>query len=234
MDIMKLFNKSKLETVLFGASVSHLESIINLSQLDIGYIPWSSSSMTPRAITLILNEIILNKKSRVLELGMGISTLYITSLMKEEAHLKLVSIDNDESWIRTCHNLLASKHLETTRHRIINAPLKKLKEDDCETLEYYDLAPHADVLSNFKPDLLIVDGPPAWRPEIAEARIPAYRFLSPLLSPNATVIIDDYKRSGESKLLDLFLSTPGWSLAFDDPKANVAILRSSISTTNVF
>jgi predicted O-methyltransferase YrrM len=215
-------------------SFVQLESLVHLSSFGIGYVPWSSSSMTPKAITCILNEIILNKKTRILELGMGISTFYITRLMKDHPKVSLLSIDNDEVWIQTCREQLYSKDLSSERHKTIHAPLKNFPSDHGMVYGYYDLDSFRDEVSKFSPDLLIIDGPPAWNPDISDARVPAFYFFLPLLSSESTVIIDDYTRSGESKLLELFLTSSTWSVAFQDALANISIIRNSIVNYNSF
>jgi hypothetical protein len=90
-------------------------------------------------------------------------------------------------------------------------------------------------IPDFKPDLLIIDGPPAWTKDIENARIPAFNILSEKLSHDATVFIDDYMRPGESLLLNLFESDPKWELISRDQAANIAILRrSGASSFNTF
>ena len=46
-------------------------------------------------------------------------------------------------------------------------------------------------------DLLLVDGPPAYRPEIALARYPAGPYFAPRLSQRCAVFLDDAGREGE-------------------------------------
>ncbi len=51
-----------------------------------------------------------------------------------------------------------------------------------------------------KIDLLVIDGPPS--STNPDARFPALEHLVPLLSPKATVILDDVYRDEERKLAD--------------------------------
>jgi predicted O-methyltransferase YrrM len=51
-----------------------------------------------------------------------------------------------------------------------------------------------------KIDLLVIDGPPS--STNPDARYPALEHLVPLLSPRATVILDDVDREEERKLAD--------------------------------
>lgn len=220
-------------------SGSSVAAFVKLGECNLGYLPWTASAMTPESIVYILNEIIINQRRRILELGMGLSTLFIAKLMQDIPEIQLISVDHDPGWIDICRAQLKSKHLETDRHRIVHAPLKKIDKSDFEavdandaTSEYYDLnALH--VGQSFKPDLVIIDGPPAWREDIAEARVPAYEVLLPIIHDDATIFIDDYQRRGESKLLNRFLMNANWTLSLQDPGANVAILRNGAAHYNI-
>lgn len=234
MGFFSKLNRKVLASAEALGAIYNLESLVKLSSLDIGYVPWTSSSMTPRAITYILNEIVVNNKSRVLELGMGISSLYIAKLMAELSRVSLLSIDHDEAWIKVCQDQIREKELKRSQHKIIHAPLTQTKNDGTAEPTYYDLEPFLDELASFSPDLLIIDGPPAWKPDISGARVPAHQFFAPLLSMNSTVFIDDYTRQGEGRLLESFLATPGWNVEIKDPWANIAILRNNSCNYNSF
>ena len=234
LNFFSLNDTSRIENVKEDKNYcSSTEALIKLGTLNLGYLPWTSSSMTPQSIVYILNEIIINKRRRVMELGMGLSTVFIARLMQEIEDIQLLSVDHDKDWIDTCSFQLASKCLDTDRHIIIHAPLAEQKDARLETFNYYDLEA-LSIGKAFKPDLVIIDGPPAWREDISDARIPAYETLSPLVNSSTTVFIDDYQRKGESKLLDLFLSNPDWTLSHKDPDANVAILRNAGTEYNAF
>jgi hypothetical protein len=210
-----------------------VEALVKLGELNLGYVPWTASAMTPQSIVYILNEIIINQRRQILELGMGLSTLFIAKLMQEISDIQLISVDHDQDWIEICQSQLKSKSLNTDKHTIIHAPLKERKNAHSAIAEYYD--PNAlEAVHTFKPDLVIIDGPPAWGEEISEARVPAYEILLPIIPDNATVFIDDYQRTGESKLADLFLKDPRWTLSLKDPEANVAILRNGSAHYNIF
>jgi hypothetical protein len=216
-----------------NAGFSSVEALVKLGELNLGYIPWTASAMTPQSIVYILNEIIINQRRRILELGMGLSTMFIAKLMQDIPGIELISIDHDQDWIDICQSQLKSKSLNTDRHKIIHAPLTGRKNVHSEIAEYYNIS-SLSIGQSFKPDLVIVDGPPAWREDIAEARVPAYEILLPIIHDNTTIFIDDYQRKGESKLVDLFLANSSWTLSLKDPEANVAILRNGEAHYNIF
>ena len=97
---------------------SQAEALIKLAELQLGYVPWTSSAMTPNAVVHILNEIIINNRTRILELGMGLSTLYIAKLAKELEGVRLLSVDHDSCWINICRQNLLAKGLDMEGHAI--------------------------------------------------------------------------------------------------------------------
>jgi hypothetical protein len=214
------------------ASSSHLDALsqgkealalVKLSSLNTGYVPWTTSSMRPEAVVHILNEIVVNNKRQVLELGMGVTTTCIAALIKDGFDTQLLSVDHDIEWIKICQKQLQSRNLASPNHFLIHAPLVEDASMGYST-PWYDIRPIVSI-PDFKPDLLIIDGPPAWKKEIENARVPVFKALSQRLSDNATVFIDDFRRAGESILLDMFESDPEWDLIAKNEGANVAILR---------
>lgn len=198
-------------------------ALVKLSSLNTGYVPWTSSSMRPEAVVHILNEIVVNNKRQILELGMGVTTTCIAALIKGGFDTHLLSVDHDIAWIEICQKQLQSRNLASPNHSLIHAPII----EDASfgySAPWYDIRPILSI-PGFSPDLLIIDGPPAWKKEIEHARIPAFMALARRLSGNATVFIDDFTRVGEAILLDMFESDPEWVLIAKDEGANVAILR---------
>lgn len=179
--------------------------------------------MRPEAVVHILNEIVVNNKRQILELGMGATTTFIAALIRDGFDTRLLSVDHDIEWIEICRKQLQSRNLASSKHSLIHAPLIEDASSSYSS-RWYDTRAILGIPA-FKPDLLIIDGPPAWKEEIKNARVPAFKALSQKLSDNATVFIDDFTRAGESMLLDMFESDPEWDLIAKDEEANVAILR---------
>lgn len=206
-----------------GSFDKEIAALIKLSSLNAGYVPWTASSMRPEAVVHILNEIVVNNKQQILELGMGVTTTCIAALIKGGFDTKILSVDHDIEWIEICQKQLQSRNLASPNHSLIHAPLI----DDAAmgySSPWYDIRKILAIPA-FNPDLLIIDGPPAWKKEIENARVPAFMALSERLSDNATVFIDDFTRTGEAILLNMFNSDSEWDLIAKDKRANVAILR---------
>lgn len=187
--------------------------------------------MTPTAVVHILNEITVNKKHQILELGMGVSTLCILAMIKQGLESSLISVDHDAEWIHTCNQQIQGRDLWSTNHHVIHAPLVT---DRTGQSPWYETSKIFSV-PHFMPDMLVIDGPPAWQKGLENARIPVFHALSSRLSKTATVVIDDFNRSGERTLLNMFTSSSQWNLVLTDELANIAILRrAGTSAYNAF
>jgi hypothetical protein len=74
-----------------------------------------------------------------------------------------------------------------------------------------------------KIDLLVIDGPPS--STNADARYPALLHLVPLLSPRATIVLDDVFRDEERKLADAIVAAlPGHSMKILSHEKGTAII----------
>ena len=58
------------------------------------YLPWTGSALRPSAVCMLFNEIVIHSKSRVLEIGCGISTYFLSKFLAENGG-SMVTIDND-------------------------------------------------------------------------------------------------------------------------------------------
>jgi predicted O-methyltransferase YrrM len=173
-------------------------AMAQLAPLDNGYLPWSGSSIRPSALVSILNDIVINRRSFIVECGSGISTLYIGRLLQQKGG-HLVTIDHDAHWSVLLRDILKEEGLENTV-TVIHAPMC----DSAHSLEgnqWYDETAISSVLNGQVIDLLLVDGPLAYKPEIRLARYPAVPFFASQLSENATIVLDDIHRKGEREIV---------------------------------
>ena len=121
------------------------------------------------------------------ELGSGISTL----VLAKSGAKKIVSLDHSVEFGIQTREMLLSHGVRGVDIRI-------------HELETYSRGYKWYARSTFKGlakiDLLVIDGPPS--STNPDARFPALEHLVPLLSPKATVILDDVYRDEERKLAD--------------------------------
>jgi hypothetical protein len=187
-----------------------------LAPLSVRYLPWSSSAMRPSGLVTVLNDIVINNRSRVVECGSGISTFYMARLLKQRGG-HVVSIEHDERWAHTVAEMLEAEAL-SEHATVIFAPLAKSQHSWNGSLWYDEdrLRCIADklqspvpigsdrsaVIGNGAIDLLLVDGPPAYEKESRYARYPAVPFFKSSLASNYTVILDDIDRRGEQEIIE--------------------------------
>jgi predicted O-methyltransferase YrrM len=121
------------------------------------------------------------------ELGSGISTL----VLAKSGAKKIVSLDHSLEFGTHTREMLLSHGVRGVDIRIHELERYGGKYQWYAKSTYKGLA---------KIDLLVIDGPPS--STNPDARYPALEHLVPLLSPKATVILDDVYRDEERKLAD--------------------------------
>ncbi len=160
-----------------------------LAALPGRFLPWTDYSMRPAAIVAVLTEVVLAGRQRVVELGSGNSTVYLARLARQhELAIHITSVDHDEQWAAATRAALAREDLAGLVE-VVHAPLVD---------GWYD---RAVLPATAGVDLLVIDGPPAFAPGLGLAREPALDHFAPLLTADATVILDDAHRPGEQQVM---------------------------------
>jgi predicted O-methyltransferase YrrM len=127
----------------------------------------------------------------VVELGSGLSTQLVASILAERGAGRLVSVDHDASFAAASAARLGRDAGE--RADVVVAPLREQTLGGASS-EWYDAEAVLAALPDEPIDLLVVDGPPAtstW------TRWPAIEVLGPRLAPGAVVLLDDGRRRHE-------------------------------------
>lgn len=132
------------------------------------------------------------------ELGSGTSTL----VLAKSGAKKIISLDHSQEFGTQTREMLVSHGVRGVDIRI-------------HELESYPQGYKWYAKSTFKGivkiDLLVIDGPPS--STNPDARYPALEHLIPLLSPKATIVLDDVFRDDERKLADAILGAlPGHTM----------------------
>src|SRR3954471_15653391 len=70
-----------------------------LAPLSCNYLPWSQASMRPSGLIAVLNDIVINNRTSIVECGGGVSTFYIARLLKRRGG-HIFSIENDDAWAK--------------------------------------------------------------------------------------------------------------------------------------
>jgi hypothetical protein len=158
------------------------------------FLPWSNSSLRPSAIQIALNDIFINRRQMVMELGSGLSTVFLAAMIVRHGG-RLTTVDHEPSWIEKVRSWLTPEERAVTT--FVHAPLVS-REFNGETTTWYDSsALRAHLPAPQTVDLLLVDGPPAYERSNCLNRGPALEILGPYLAMSATLLLDDINRSGE-------------------------------------
>ena len=84
-----------------------------LSEFGIGYVPWTGAAMRPESVMFLVNEILINRRCSVLELGSGISTVYMAAAIAQLGSGHVDSIDQDQGWINVVSEHLVKNNLDS-------------------------------------------------------------------------------------------------------------------------
>jgi predicted O-methyltransferase YrrM len=171
-----------------------MERLLSLCEADL---PWSDWSMRPAAITRILSELRMRRHGTVIELGSGVSTIYIAAQLRRTSGRVRV-VEHDAGWARVVEDGLEASGLGG-HAELITAPLEPCELALDETT-WYAPGALADMLDD-RIDALIVDGPPGGT-DRPLSRYPALPFFIEVLSPSALIILDDLERPGEREVLN--------------------------------
>jgi predicted O-methyltransferase YrrM len=173
----------------------HLRSAIGIAATA-GGIPtyWTEHSITPETLTQIQQLIVALGMRQVLELGSGLSTLLIAHAFRRAGGGRVLSLDDDARWAAQTTATLEREGLAAFAEVRV-APLKDMTAGG-RTSSWYDLA---SIGAEARFDLVIVDGPPAWKGDPL-ARLPALYQLRKHLGDNGVLVLDDAGRGGEAEI----------------------------------
>jgi predicted O-methyltransferase YrrM len=193
---------------------------VELSRIDLPYIPWPASALSPCALRSVLNEVEINERRTVVEFGSGVSTLYISKTLARVGG-KMISVDDNSEWQRIVRTWVevAGTGPQVT---FVHAPLKPCALS-LNGLEWYDQSILNDALANLSIDLALVDGPTAYEGGKGLARYPALPFIAGLLSEDCAIFLDDICRSGEQSILKKW--SKDFGIAFEKHWARGGIAR---------
>ena len=205
-----------------------------LAALSGPYLPWGAGAMRPAGLVTVCNDVVINDRRRIVELGSGISTVLLARLLHQRRRdasvpphheTRLVAVEHDDRWATWVTDQLEREDLAGYVD-IIHAPLAP-HPTAVGGLTWYDDAVLADglrrALRDDPIDLFLVDGPPAYTEGHGLARYPALPVLHDRLSPGATIILDDAERPGEQEILRRWELETGLSFDRHGPRAGIAL-----------
>lgn len=186
--------------------VQHLQDVRALQQLaplTTEFVPWTGSALRPAALVTVLNDLVVNRRRRVVECGGGVSSLYIAELLERTRDGELLVLEHDAEWARRLRTLLRRRGLAASV-RVVHAPLEVNGTVSPWGTPWYAVSAVREALGDRRIDLLVVDGPPAHEEGMGLARFPAVPFFQDHLAESCTIVLDDVDRDGERKVVSLW------------------------------
>jgi hypothetical protein len=188
------------------------------------FVPMTGHSMRPSGILRVLNEIVLNRRRRIVECGSGLSTMYMARVLKNlKDGGRIVSIDHDDAWLERIAALLIEEDLGPFVD-FVHAPLVE-GDWGMGPARWYDPDIVTSAVEAFRIDLLLVDGPVASDSNRQYDRYPAVPVLSRYFSEALTVILDDINRAGEKAVVDKWRSVFGVEFQCQPTAGRIAVGR---------
>ena len=180
---------------------------------------WAAS---PDLLLVLVDLVITERPSLVVECGSGASTLWLALAMRRFGiDGRIIALDHDPVFGGKTRDLLA-RHDVRDLAEVRDAPLESFTLDG-ETYSWYARRAWEDLTGI---DLLFVDGPPATTGH--QARYPALPLLSGSLSPVATAVLDDLVVPDMQNVLRLWLDAyPDFASEFLPLEKQAAVLRRS-------
>jgi predicted O-methyltransferase YrrM len=178
---------------------------------------WAAS---PDLLVLLVDLVISERPSLVVECGSGASTLWLALAMRRFGiEGRIVALDHDAAFGEKTRDLLA-RHGVDDLAEVRDAPLESFDLDD-QTYSWYARKAWEDLAGI---DLLFVDGPPATTGH--QARYPALPLLAGSLSPAATAVLDDLVVPDMQEVLRRWLDAyPEFSSELLPLEKQAAVLR---------
>ena len=188
--------------------LSELMATIRMRSVNnMPFFPYTCSALNMRSIEVILNDITINRINKVVELGAGLSTVYIAWLKKKSnLSFDFFVVEHDQDWVKILQEFIESnfgKNLIT----FITTPLKN-NEVDGYIFDWYDHQILKQHKLNFV-DSLLIDGPPAYTKEIEFSRYGAIPFFNSLLAEEYFILLDDTNRRAEKNIMRLWKNKYG-------------------------
>jgi hypothetical protein len=180
---------------------------------------WAAS---PDLLAVLVDLVITQRPSLVVECGSGASTLWLALAMRRfEVNGRIISLDHDLAFGGTTRDFLA-RHDVRDLAEVRDAPLETFRLGG-ETYSWYARRAWEDLTGI---DLLVVDGPPTATGH--RARYPALPLLGGSLSPAATIVLDDLVLPDMQEVLRLWLDAyPDFGSEILPLEKQAAVLRRS-------
>tara|TARA_R110001599_G_scaffold353527_1_gene593626 strand:- start:72381 stop:73136 length:756 start_codon:yes stop_codon:yes gene_type:complete len=191
------FQKLHLAVLENRLKLNDIQASLELAIIEVGFIPKSSYSMSPVALLHVINEIVINNRRVILEVGTGVSTVYIAKVARDLGlELEIISIDENPDWQNTILGYLKKLGCEDIV-RFCHSGI-----DEASEYGWYQ----EDVLStffaknSFRFDCIIIDAPSTHNHVSARSRAIPFLMESGFIQEEYAIYLDDTYRSAEKKI----------------------------------
>lgn len=200
-------------------ALQNLNALLPTSEVLPATRTWAAS---PDLLLVLVDLVITERPSLVVECGSGASTLWLGLAMRRFGiDGRIIALDHDPVFAARTRNLLA-RHDVGDLAEVRDAPLESFSLDG-EAYSWYSRRAWEDLAGI---DLLFVDGPPAATGH--RARYPALPLLRESLSPAATLVLDDLIVPDMQDVLRLWLDAyPDFGSEILPLEKQAAVLRKS-------
>ena len=218
-DIDKEIKKEIKQTFRQLEALQNLSAMLPANDVLPATRGWAAS---PDLLVVLVDLVITERPSLVVECGSGVSTLWLALAMRRfKIDGRIIALDHDPVFGGKTRDFLA-RHDVRDLAEVRDAPLESFSLDG-ETYSWYARRAWEDLTGI---DLLFVDGPPATTGH--QARYPALPLLSGSLSPVATAVLDDLVVPDMQKVLRLWLDAyPDFGSEILPLEKKAAVLRRS-------
>lgn len=174
-----------------AARASARRELLSLVQLDDRQVPPDGGWVAGADFLLLLaRQVLAQKPELVVEFGSGVSTVIIARCLQLNGRGRLLSFDHDEGFAELTRRRLRRGGVAA---EVRAAPLRPGLAGYGGS--WYDHGALPDGI-----DLLVIDGPQAWRQGQEESRGSAAPAAFGKLAPGAIVLLDDAARPGEQRV----------------------------------
>lgn len=117
-------------------------------------LPYNIWSISPTAMMVIINHILINNIKTIVEFGTGVSTIFLNNLsIKNNLDLNIISVDHDLYW----QNIIRNRY-KADRVDFIHAPLTTVMKFNGNEFNWYDVS-KLNGINKSNTDFIIIDGP---------------------------------------------------------------------------
>lgn len=184
--------------------LANLVALQRLTPLLTEYLPATPDELSPAALVVLLDEVVLGARSVLVVCGCGAASVVTARLLARRGFGHLLALEHDERTAAFLASQLRREGLAGVA-RVVHAPLAPHPAAVGALHWYAPRLVHDEVTAFVERfglvDLLLVDGPDSTGAGRELARYPALPVLVGALAPGAAILLDDAYRPGERAVL---------------------------------